>query len=202
MKIHAAISILGRHHRRMAGGGFTLPELLIAMTIFVLMVGGILAANLFGLRMFQVSEAKLNVTQWSRETMQRVTEEIHVCNSAQVGTLTNGAFAGLLDGQLQQGNALLINLTTNTNSFIIYFVDTSDQTFRRTTDQPNSTVILASSITNTLPFSAQDFLGNPLTNYFNNQVIHLTLEFFQPGRFMVGSDYYKLETSVKQRIVP
>jgi hypothetical protein len=33
-------------------------------------------------------------------------------------------------------------------------------------------------------------------------VIHLALEFYQPARFMVGEDYYKMETSVKQRVVP
>jgi hypothetical protein len=60
-------------------------------------------------------------------------------------------------------------------------------------------VILADSVTNTLPFSARDFSGNMLTNSQNNQVIHLTLEFHQPARFMQGADYYKLETSMTRR---
>ena len=102
----------------------------------------------------------------------------------------------------QQGNGLLINTTTNTNSFIIYFVNTADQTFRRTTDQPDSAVILASCVTNTLPFSAEDFYGNILTNNSNSQVIHVALEFYQPAFFLQSADYYKLETSVKQRVVP
>jgi len=28
------------------------------------------------------------------------------------------------------------------------------------------------------------------------------LEFYQPARFMQDADYYKLETSIKQRVVP
>ena len=50
-----------------------------------------------------------------------------------------------------------------------------------------------------MAFCAQDFSGNVLTNNQNNQVIHLTLEFYQPARFMQGADYYKLETSMTRR---
>ena len=52
-----------------------------------------------------------------------------------------------------------------------------------------------------MAFKAQDFSGQVLTNSQNNQVIHLTLEFHQPEHFMVGPDYYKLETSVTRRTV-
>ena len=105
----------------------------------------------------------------------------------------------LLDGETQQGTGLLIYPTTNTTNFIIYFVNPADQTFRRTTGQPGTAEILADSVTNTLVFAAQDFSGNVLTNNDNNRVIHLTLEFYQPARFMVGADYYKMETSMTRR---
>ena len=48
----------------------------------------------------------------------------------------------------------------------------------------------------------KDFLGNVLTNNSNSQVIHVALEFYQPAFFLQSADYYKLETSVKQRVVP
>jgi hypothetical protein len=119
----------------------------------------------------------------------------------QVGNLTNGTFAGLLDGETQRGSGLLIYPTTNVANFTIYFVNAADQTFRRTIGLPSgtNTVILADSITNTLAFSAQDFSGNVLTNAANNRVIHVLLEFYQPERFLLDSDYYKLETSVTRR---
>ena len=41
--------------------GFTLPEVLIATTVFLLVIIGVVAANLFGLKMFQVTQTKLNV---------------------------------------------------------------------------------------------------------------------------------------------
>ena len=199
MKLRVPFSGSGRGRLPGPDNGLTLPEVLIAMTVFLFVIGGIIAANLFGLRMFQITETKLNVTRWSRETIEKITGEVHACNDVQVGNITNGVFEGLLDGETQQGTSLLIYPTTNTNNYIIYFVNSSDQTFRRTTDQTGTAVILADSVTNTLPFSARDFSGNMLTNSQNNQVIHLTLEFHQPARFMQGADYYKLETSVTRR---
>jgi prepilin-type N-terminal cleavage/methylation domain-containing protein len=182
--------------------GFTLPEILIAMTVFLLVVGGIVSANLFGMRMFQITKTKLNVTTWSRQTIEQITGEIHACVAVSVGNITtNNVFEWLLDGETQQGNSLFIYPTTDTNNYIVYFVNSSDETFRQTVATPNGThtVILADSVTNTMAFSAQDFSGNVLTNNQNNQVIHLTLEFHQPERFMQGADYYKLETAVTRR---
>jgi len=184
--------------------GFTLPEILIALTVFAFVLAGILAANLFGLRMVQANEAKLNATEWSRHTFGQITDEIHSCNTVSVGNMdTNGSFEGLLPGEVQQGTAIEIQPTTNTTTLIYYFVDSLDETFRRTvlTLGGANTTILADSVTNTVVFDAQDFSGQVLTNNQNNQVIHLTLEFYQPQHFLVGPDYYKLETSVTRRAV-
>jgi hypothetical protein len=181
-----------------------LPEILIAMTVFVFLVAGIIAANLFGLRMFQVNETKLNATEWSRKTFGKITDEIHSCNAVSLGNMTtNGIFEGLLNGEMQQGTAIEIQPTTNAASLIYYFVDSSDETFRRTVVAPGgtNTIIMADSVTNTIVFTAQDLSGNVLTNNQNNRVIHLALEFYQPERFMVGPDSYKLETSVTRRAV-
>jgi prepilin-type N-terminal cleavage/methylation domain-containing protein len=184
----------------MPEAGFTLPEILIAMTVFLLVVIGIVATNLFGLKMFQIANTKLNAITWSRETSGEITAEVHACNSVWVGNVTtNGVFEMLLDGETQQGTGLLIYPTTNTTNYIIYFVNPSDQTFRRTTGQPGTAEILADSVTNTLVFAAQDFSGNVLTNNENNRVIHLTLEFYQPARYLLGADYYKMETSMTRR---
>jgi prepilin-type N-terminal cleavage/methylation domain-containing protein len=202
MKLQVPSSGLGRGRCPRPDQGFTLPEILIAMTVFLLMIGGVIAANLFGLQIFQVSTTKLNVTTWSRETVEQITGEIHSCNSISILNVdTNGNFEGLLDGETQQGNALQIYPTTDTNSFTVYFVNPADETFRQTVVTPGgtNTVILADSVTNTMAFSAQDFSGNVLTNNENNRVIHLTLEFYQPARFMLGADYYKLETSMTRR---
>ena len=204
MKLRVPFSGSGRGRWPVPNQGFTLPEILIAMTVFTFVLAGILAANLFGLRMFQANEAKLNATGWSRNTFGKITDEIHACTSVTVGKMTtNGIFEGLLPGDVQQGSAIEIQPTTNTASLIYYFVDSLDGTFRRTLSAPigTNTIILADSVANTTIFKAQDFSGQVLTNSQNNQVIHLTLEFYQPEHYLVGPDYYKLETSVTRRAV-
>ena len=181
------------------GGGFTLPEVLIATTVFIILIGGIVSAHLFGLSLFQITETKLNATQDVRKLIGRLADEIRACKTTWVGNVTNGVFAARLDGERQQGTGLLVYPTTNQTSYIIYFVNPSDQTFRRTTSTPRTTAILAESITNSVVFRAQDHLGNVLTNNRNNRVIHLNLEFYQPKRHLQAADYYKLETSVTRR---
>ena len=62
-----------------------------------------------------------------------------------------------------------------------------------------SAIVLAEFITNAVVFSAQDHLGNLLTNNQKNHVIHLNLEFYQAKRALQIAQYYKLETSVTRR---
>src|SRR5450756_966231 len=110
MKLRAAILTTPRVR------GFTLPEILIAMTILIMVVGGILSAHIFGLRMFQLNQTKLAATEWSRTTFRRIADEVRSGNEVQVGNInsTNQTFEGLLDGEPQQGTGLLIYPTTDT----------------------------------------------------------------------------------------
>jgi prepilin-type N-terminal cleavage/methylation domain-containing protein len=179
---------------------FTLPEMMVAMAIFLLLVGGMVSTNLFGLRMFQIEQTKLNASDQARRIVGVLTDEIHSCDSFQIGTVTNGTFTGLPLGASQLGPALIVYPTTNTTNFIMYFVNTADQKFRRATSVPGSTRIVAQSVTNATDlFRAQDYLGNVLTNMQDNTVLHLKLEFYQAARFGVPPDYYKLETSATRR---
>lgn len=182
-----------------ASEAFTLPELLIAVTVFILLVGGIIAAHLYGLSMFKITETKLNATEATRKAMDIMAGEIQTCTSTLVGNVKNGVFEALLDGQTQQGTGLLIYPSANKSNYVVYFVNPSDRTFRRTTSKPVVTTILAESITNNFVFRSQDYLGTVLTNNQNGRVIHVSLEFYQPKRHKQGADYYKLETSVTRR---
>jgi prepilin-type N-terminal cleavage/methylation domain-containing protein len=181
------------------GRGFTLPELLVAITIFSFVLLGVVFAHLFGLSMFRITENTLRVTDDTRKTLGRMANEIRSCKTAFIGNINAGSFVGMLDGEAQRGNAILIRPTTNTANHIVYFVNPSDQTLRRTTSTPGSAVILVESITNSLAFSAQNFRGTVLTNNQNSRVFHINLEFYQPRRFKQVADYYKLETSVTKR---
>ena len=185
---------------RLSELAFTLTELMVSGAIFTLLVGGIVSANLFGLRMYQIEQNKLNASDEARRIVGVLMDEIHSCESFQIGTFTNITFTGLPLGTPQIGPALIVYPTTNTTNYIMYFVNTPDRTFRRATSLPGSMRVVAQSVTNATDlFRAQDYLGNVLTNMQNNTVLHVKLEFYQPTRFGVPPDYYKLETSVTPR---
>ena len=184
---------------RAAISGFTLPELLVAITIFSVVLTGVMFAHIFGLGMFHVTKTKLNATDDTRKVISRMAEEIRTCRTTAVGNVKAGVFEALLDGEVQQGTALMIRPSTNASRFIIYFVNSSDQTLRRTTSAPGSAVILAESITNSFVFSARNYAGVVLTNNQNNRVIHINVELYQPRSHLQVADYYKLETSVTRR---
>jgi prepilin-type N-terminal cleavage/methylation domain-containing protein len=199
MNLHLTIHNRWQRGTMSARRGFTLVELLIAITIFMVVVGGILAANLLGLRMMQANSNTLAATEWSRKTFGTITSEIHSCNIAYVGTITNGQFAGLLPGEPRIGTSLLIYPTTNSTNYILYYLNPADNTFRRTTDQNDTVTNLADSVTNLNIFTAQDYLGNTLSNNSVNQVIHVLLQIYQPEHYLSAPDFYQLETSVSPR---
>jgi hypothetical protein len=173
---------------------------MVTVAILLLLVGGIVSANLFGLRMFQTAEAKMSATDGARNSVGVLVDEVHRSSSFQIGTVTNGTFTGLTPGNPLVGTGLIIYPTTTTTNFILYYVNTVDKKFRRATNVRGSTKVLAQSITNEAGvFRGQDFAGNLLTNAQNNTVLHLTLEFYQAVRYGVPPDYFKLETSVTRR---
>lgn len=182
---------------------FTLPELMVALTVFSFVVTGVIYAHLYGLSMFRITETSLQATASARKVAARLTDEIRACNDVLIGDvkLVGGTnkFVGLLNGEVQQGNSVMIYPTTDLSKYIVYFVNAADQTLLRTTEQPGSAVILAQSVTNTIAFRAENHLGQVLTNNLNNRVIHFNLEFYQPRRRMQVADYYKLESSVTRR---
>jgi hypothetical protein len=192
-------TLRGREAQPKGCHAFTLVEMLISLTILIIVVGAILGANLLGLRMMTINSTKLAATEWSRNTFGKITQEVHTCNAAYVGTITNGGFAGLLPGEPLTGISLIIYPTTNTTNYILYYLNASDNTFRRTTDQNNTTTTLADFVTNVDIFTAQDYLGNTLSNNSANGVIHVLLQIYQPAHYLSAPDYYQLETSVAPR---
>ena len=189
-----------------AAGGFTLSEIMIAMTIFVIVVGAIMTAHLFGLRMLQANTNTLTATTWSRTVFGKLANEVRSSSSVLVGNLdtTNGAgptFDELMSGEPQQGNALMIFPTNNKSNYIFYYVNAADQTFRRITDQYTNALILAYQITNTVVFTAKDYSGNLLLSSANsnNPVIHLTLDVSQPPSYLQNGYGYQLKTSMTRR---
>ena len=182
-------------------GGFTITELLIAITILSMVIAGVVSANLFGMKMLRVSQNKLIAGDGARRAIGKMADEIRNATALYVGNVTNGIFSAMPDGVVQSGNGILICPSTNQAQFILYYLNPSDNTFRRSTSTTNKTVIVAHSITNTVAFTAQDCLGNVLTNSSQmNRTFHVDLEFYQPQYFGVVADAFKLESSITRRL--
>lgn len=186
---------------------FTLPELMVTAAILSLVVAGVLATNLFGARLYQVTKVKLGATEDARQAINLLISEIRSAKILRIGNGSLQSFSGIADGELQQGTAIQIYATTNTNVFVRYFLDPADQQLKRATNNATDASVVASYVTNTVVFAAEDHLGNVLTNSQNNRVISLTLQFYQiaypvvavgPGNYY---DFYQLRTRVTRRML-
>lgn len=184
---------------------FTLTELMVTMALFSLVIAGTIGANLFGLRLFGITKAKLGASDEAREAVGKLVTEIRGAKIVRVGNGDLLSFTTLAMGEPQMGNALQIYPTTNTAEYIRYFWDKDDKILKRTTDGLNTVVVVANHISNQVVFRAEDHRGVVLTNGQNNRVINLKLEFFQlqypvveigPGNLF---DYYKMETRITRR---
>jgi prepilin-type N-terminal cleavage/methylation domain-containing protein len=182
-------------------GAFTLPEMLVAMTIFLILAAGVVTANVFGLKMFQITTAKLAATAGVRKAVGRMTDEVRTGKTIWVGSVSNGVFTARINGEAQMGTALLVYSTTNTTPYTLYFVNSADLSLRRTavTSSNTATMSLASQVTNSDVFCAQDYLGTTLSNNANNRVIRLRLDLFQAKKYGTIADHYLLETCVTRR---
>ena len=192
----------GRHWRL---GAFTLGEVLTAMTLFGVVVLGVVACHILGLKMFNITATKLSASQNARLALNRIRDDIRGGKILDVGLSGAGAFTNIPVGTLQSGNALKINPTTDTNTFILYYLNNADQTLRRLQSDHND--IIARFITNQVVFAAEDFAGHTLTNDQNNRVIRMTLEFYQ-WEFPVAVagngaqyDYFRINTRVTRRAI-
>jgi len=200
MKLLELHSSLARKDRSAAA--FTLPEALIATALFSMLVLGIVSVNLFGLRWYQLGQNKMVITDAAREAVGRMSSELRNCNNAYVGDVSNGTFLAHVDGEPQVGNGLVIYATTNTNSFVLYYLNGTNQTLNRFATDINTNVIIASSITNTNIFQVQDYLGNVQSNYQNSRVIFCSLKFYMSSLRLPESPSpvnYQLQTAVAPR---
>lgn len=186
---------------------FTLPEIMIVMALFSLVIAGLVSVQLFGMRLISISETKLSATATGRRALNAVRDEIRSGKILVVGNGDDATFTPIADGVAHVGNALQIYPTTNTANYIRYYMDTSAEQLKRITSSNTTAQVIANFATNQLAFAAEDFRGNVQTNNVNNRVIRLNLEFYQ-WEFPVASvgaggmyDYYHLQTRIARRTI-
>jgi len=187
--------------------GFTLPEVMIVVVIFSVLILVLLSSQLFGLRMHRVSETKLAATADGRKVLNHIREEIRQGKLLYIGNQKGANFTVIPDGKPQIGNALEIHATTNRAVYTRYYVDVAEQLLKSVSSAHEPEQVIAHFVTNQFAFQAEDFRGNILTNDNNNRVIRMTLEFYQWGYPVatIGNggmyDYYRLQTRITRRLI-
>lgn len=213
---------------RAAAGAFTLPEMLVAVTVFSLVVLATIAVQVYAMRVYTLAATKLTATEDARNAMNDLRDQVRDSRLVYVGEYTSQTGNPLLDftpmtnGFLQEGNALMIYPTTTTNSFTLAYLQPGHG-ISFSTGTPvstNSLIILtytnggleisndvADFITNQIVFDAENFEGVILSNNENNCLIHMTLNFSQWEYpiAIIGTndfnayDYYQLNTVMTRR---
>jgi Tfp pilus assembly protein PilW len=191
--------------RRPGNAAFTLTEIMVVMNIFMLVILGMVTANIFGLRAVEYVKPKLGASEDSRRAINLLTAEIRSASLIRIGQGDSGSFTEVGRDTSQQGSAIQIYPTTNTIGWVRYYLDAADKKLKRVSDATDTPVVIASSISNSLVFSSENFAGAVLTNNRNNRVIGLLLQFYQiqypvtpigPGNYF---DYYQLHTRITRR---
>ena len=186
---------------------FTLPEIMSVMALFSLLLLALISSQIMGIKMYRISESKLTATAGGRRALDQVRDEIRSGKVLLVGNGSSSTFTPSADNQPNIGNAVQIYATTNTNTFVRYYLDANDDRLKRVKSGSTNVQVIANYVTNDIAFRAEDFRGQVLTNNQNNRVIRMVLEFYQ-WEFPVATvgtnglyDYYRLQTRITRRTI-
>ena len=188
--------------------GFTLVEMVVATTVFTIVILATVAMQIYAMRVYTLAATKMIATADARVAMNDVRDRVRQARIVYVGNyLVNGdtapVFNSVASGSAQEGNALMIYPTAATNSFALIYLQSADGTTTNLSTQDSNgnvintnslilvlytnsassvstlTNIIASYITNQIVFDAENFEGTVLTNNQNNYLVHMTLDFSQ-----------------------
>jgi type II secretory pathway pseudopilin PulG len=194
--------------------GMTLVEVMLASGLMVIVIGGLLSANLVGIQQDQLIESMAGADDTSRNAVNLMLEDIRLAKGYNVGFSTGSGFVACTNGNAQQGTAVLLypivnstNQAVDTTKSVLYYFDTSDSgnndgRLWRTSNVPGdamSGTIIASNLINTLYFTSETFLGATQMNTTYKGVVHTTLQFceYQYPLTKVGSNflyqYYRMD---------
>jgi hypothetical protein len=180
---------------------FTLPEIVIAMGLVVIVFAGMLASHIFGMKLMERSNAKADASAEAWGNFNTLMGEICSAKGVAVGSGGQSSFSEIAIDTAQKGPALQIYPTTDTNVFIRYYLNTAAKTLNRMTNGATP-VVIASGIKNTDLFTAEDVAGNIVTNNQNNCAIGLLLQFqqVQYTNLPVGTGNYYTSYQVRTKI--
>jgi len=188
-------------HSRGPQAAFTLSEMMVATGLLLIVFGANMASHLFGMKIMEKINARAGASTEARENISTLMAEICSAKSVAVGNGSQSSFSEIAIDTAQKGAALQIYSTTNTNTFVRYYLDAAAKTLNRMTNG-GSGVVVASGVKNTDLFAAEDALGNTVSNNQNNCVIGLNLQFqqLQYTNISVGSNSFYTSYEVRTKL--
>ena len=210
-----------RHH-----SGFTLVEMMFSSGIYMfVLVGVVVAIQIFALRIYTLAATKITATQGSRKALNQIRDDIRQGKLLQVGQADNtGRFTAISGTNGAVGNALQVFQTTNLAApFSLYYLQTNTINgmssnclifISVSAASVTNKVNLACYLTNTDIFAAESWDNwptGPITpttnNVYNNQIYAVKFQFYQweypiavvGGIGLNSYDYYQLRTRICRR---
>ncbi len=184
----------------------TLVEMMVAMSLFSMVTLGLVYTHLFALRQDELANSKLGASDSSRRGFNMLSDDVRSAKVWQVGNGGQNSFTPIANGLAQQGTALKVNLTTDTNKYVLYYFDTAAGELHRRKSGVTGSKLIAQSLTNTMYFRAENHRGDTQTNWTHKGVINVAMQFHQyqfpltrvgPGYYY---DYYKMEFRLTSHI--
>jgi prepilin-type N-terminal cleavage/methylation domain-containing protein len=181
--------------RTMNTRAFTLTELMITMAIFAMVVLAMVSLQIFGFKTNALTTSKLQSTRYGLKALDQIQTQVRGANSVLVGNVNGSSFASTGTS----GNALQVYPTTNTSSYVRFYLVTNTGTLYELNGATSLT--LASNIVNRTLFQTVDCHGNVSSSGQEHYAIRLTLQFAQLAYRIPGNvyDYYTLQTEITPR---
>ena len=172
---HIAAGGPGGKSRR-SEAAFTINEVLVGLTIFLLAVAGVLMCQWFGMIMTESTNSRVTDNDKARRFLAQLNADLMTAKTVSIGTGALSSFAMVGPNLTQSANSIQINSSTNTNQYVRYYQDSSDLSLKRITYATNKATAWVTGVVNTAVFSLQNYAGVVLTNSQNNCVVGLNLK--------------------------
>jgi len=215
------LSSMQARSRRTLVSAFTLVETMMAMLVFIIfIVAGMMAVQIFVLRMNNFTTDKLMAAGGSAKAMDQICNQIRGAQFLQVGTFSANTFTPIANGSSQQGTALQVFFALNTNTtpftvssnpYTIFYLNPATDNLYFITNGQTATAaapgtLLASWITNNPCFWSENYQGNinTTTNTFitgANCTIRILLQFRQYAtpNANLAYEFYTFQTRATPR---
>jgi len=194
---------------------FTLVEMVVSLGIFSMVTLAVVYAFLFGSKIDQLTQSKLGASDQSRRGFDLLATDVRSAKSTEIGNCTVAgdgslsSFTEIGENTAQQGPALKLYLTTDTNTYVCYYFETSAGKLRRMHSGISGSKIIAQYLTNstgsnTMYFRNELYNGTLQTVRTHKGVISTTLGFsqYQYPLTRIGTGFYYDRYQLSFKLTP